>query len=319
MAKKYQYIVLLAIVLVGAWYGYSHRELFANLGKVSVLSLILLTFLASVTQWLIGYQFKYLMRIFGVDLDFREWFGLSACNTMFNYYLPARGGIAVRAFYLKKKHDFSYSHYTSLITGAYAISFVLSAGAGLGLTLLHGLVHGTFHRTLVVIFGSLLLLTVVGAALLSVLLRGRNRLGNERIIRILRSVKEGLALFRENRRSTACYALLHLLAILVTGIRLSVAFYAIGIDARPMQVLIISALVSFSMFLSLTPGNLGIREGVVSFAAYLFGISAARATLAAFVDRGMMVIVAFSFGLVFSRILLSDMSSWRKRATDTPR
>jgi uncharacterized membrane protein YbhN (UPF0104 family) len=78
--------------------------------------------------------------------------------------------------------------------------------------------------------------------------------------------------------------------------------------------LIIPSLTTFSLMLPLTPANLGIREGIISGCAYWFGLPADQALLAALIGRGVAVIMTFLFGLVFSRILLSDV----KLAKDKP-
>lgn len=69
----------------------------------------------------------------------------------------------------------------------------------------------------------------------------------------------------------------------------------------------------FFLMLPLTPANLGIREGIISGCAYWFGLPADQALLAALIDRGAAVIMTFLFGLIFSRILLSDMKTAKER------
>ena len=198
-SKKYKHFILLALAGIALWYGYTHKELFLNLKKISAFSLIALILLVFVSQILNGCMFKYLMRIFKTNLGFREWFGLSVCNTMFNYYLPARGGIVVRAYYLKKKYGFSYSHYTSLIVGSYIIIFMLSAGMGLVLTMLCKLMYGMLYGKLAAIFSGLLFLTITGTLLLMLFLKLGKRFKNERFNNILEIVKEGLVFFQKNR------------------------------------------------------------------------------------------------------------------------
>jgi uncharacterized protein (TIRG00374 family) len=254
------------------------------------------------------------MKMFAIDMDFREWFGLSACNSMFNYYLPAQGGLAVRAYYLKKKYAFAYSHYTSLLAGSQIISFLLSAAVGLGLTLLYKPIHGIWHGKFVVSFASLLALTVIGTFFLWVLLKLGRTFNNARLNNILRLFKEGLGLFLQNKKLIAAFCVFHILGVFAIGARLFVCFSAIGVDVVPLQMLIISSLTTFSLMLPLTPANLGIREGIISGCAYWFGLPADQALLAALIDRGAAIIMTFLFGLIFSRVLLSDL----KIAKETP-
>jgi uncharacterized protein (TIRG00374 family) len=307
MNKKYQYLVLLILVMISVWYGFSHQELFSNLSKISFVSLIGLAFVVFVFQLLLGYQFKILMKMFEIDMDFHKWFGLAVCNTMFNYYLPARGGIAVRAYYLKKKYAFTYSHYMSMIAGSQIISFLLSAGLGLGSALLYRPIHGIWLGKFIVLFVFLLGAIVIGTVVLLVLLKLGKTFNNALLNNILRLFEEGLNLFGKNRKLIAVFCFFYMLGIFVVGARLFICFSAIGVDVTPLQMLIIPSLTTFSLMLPLTPANLGVREGIISGCAYWFGLPADQALLAAVIDRGAAVIMTFLFGLIFSRILLAGM------------
>jgi uncharacterized protein (TIRG00374 family) len=215
--------------------------------------------------------------------------------------------MAVRAYYLKKKYNFGYSRYTSLMAGSYIIIFVLSAGMGLGLSLLYIPVHRILHIKLVAIFIGLLLSTLFGTFLLFFIIRLRKRFKRTKINSILEIMKNGYLSFKENMRLIIIFSVFHLLTIFVTGARLFVSFSAIDLKVSFLQILIIASLTLFALPLSLTPANLGIKEGIISFSALLFGIAADEAMLAALIDRGVEIVLTFFFGLIFSRILLSDM------------
>jgi len=220
--KKYQYIVLFILGMVAVWYASTRGELFQNLKRVSALSLVLLFAFVFVTHLVTGYRFKLLMQVFSIRLDFKEWYGVSVCNVMFNYYLPARGGLAVRAYYLKKKYAFAYSHYTSLVAGSQIISFFLSAVAGLGFTLLFRAAHGIWLSKFMAVFASLLGVTAVGTLVLLVLLKLGKTFDNARFNNILRLFREGLSLFGKNKKLVAAFCVFHILGIVAVGARLFV-------------------------------------------------------------------------------------------------
>lgn len=307
MRKTYQYVILLILVLTASWYALSHKELFMHLKTISIFNIIGLSLVVFMTHVLLGCQFKCLLKMFGIGMNFGEWFGLSVCNSMFNYYLPAKGGLAIRAYYLKKKHAFTYSHYTSLTVGSQIISFFLSAAAGLVFALLFKPIHGKWHVKFVVLFAALLLMTVIGTAVLLFLLKLGKTFKNSRFNNILTLFSEGLGLFGRRKRLVVVFSLLHILRLFSVGARLFICFSAIGVDVEPLQMLIIPSLTTFSLMLPLTPANLGIREGIISGCAYWFGLPADQALLAALVDRAAAIIITFTLGLVFSRILLSDV------------
>ena len=68
-----------------------------------------------------------------------------------------------------------------------------------------------------------------------------------------------------------------------------------NIDAA--EVVRIGSLVSMCFIIAITPGNLGVKEGVTAFAAALVGVPAAVALLAALVDRAVALVVTFGVGV----------------------
>jgi uncharacterized protein (TIRG00374 family) len=226
---------------------------------------------------------------------------------MFNYYLPARGGLVVRAYYLKQKYNFPFSHYASLLTATYIIAFFLSGTVGILSTILYKFFHGILLKKLLLIFIFLLFCTFVLALLTLLFAKLRITLKHERINNIFQLIQQGFVYFFENWQVVIYFSMLHILFLCISAARLYVAFSAIGIEVVSLQMLIIVSLVNFTLLLTLTPGNLGIREGVISFCAYLYGIPPDIAILAALIDRAADMVMTFLFGLSYSRILLSDI------------
>jgi len=306
MNKKSQNLILIAFAIVGLYYGYIHRDLFENLRKITPYNLIALIVASIIFQLINGYKFKFLMSVFNVKLPLKEWLGLSICNTMFNYYLPARGGIAIRAYYLKRKYRFSYSYYSSLIAGSFAIVFLVSGFVGLGATIYYGYFHQIVHVELIMIFLVLIVLTATCLIVLSLFFNIGKAIKYRRIYKILEMIKEGLLYFRNDRKSVILYSFLHVATIFIFSLRLLVCFYTVDIDVLASQMVIIASLTTFSMIISVTPSNLGIQEGIISFSAHLLGISLDSAIIAALIDRGVSIALTFLLGMYFSRILLGD-------------
>jgi len=305
--KKVQRILLAAILIGALVYGWAHKELFFSLRNISashVFALILLTFLSELQN---GYKFRLLMKMFNVNLDFRAWYGLSVCNAMLNCYLPAKGGLAARAYYLKRRYQFGYSQYASLAAGSCIIAFPVSAGTGLAVVILYAVTGHVFYRTLAVVFGSLLLLTTLGVFVVLLLCnRGKMPQGG-RFSQVIYRVMQGLSLFPANKRLVFWHSVLHITGILTWAARLLVAFSAVGIPVIFSDMVMTSSLGTFALLLPLTPASLGVSEGIVGASAHLYGIPADTAVLAALVDRAVATTITLLLGLVFSRILVSDL------------
>ena len=61
------------------------------------------------------------------------------------------------------------------------------------------------------------------------------------------------------------------------------------------------------MVFSITPGNIGIKEGIIGLLSSMVGVNMPEAIFAATIDRVIAIIVTFVFGLYYSKILLSDL------------
>jgi len=304
MKKRYQYCILSIIVILFAWYSFTHKELFYKLKDVSVYNIAIIAVAILLFFLTIAYRFKYLLMIFSLRLPFKEWFGLSICNTMFNYYLPVRAGAVIRAYYLRKKYNFDYSYFASLFAGSNIIAFFLSAAVGLLLTLVYKFFYGVIIWKLFFIFFSLLILTFLILVFFLIFLKIGKNFESQRLNKFLNNIEKGLKFFLKNKKIIVISSIFHLLSIFIGGLRLFLCFSAIGVDVSFLQMFIMYSLVAFSMVFSLAPANLGIKEGVTLFSASLFGISINKAILAALLDRGVAMVLTFLLGLIFSRILL---------------
>ncbi|EDN67579.1 conserved hypothetical protein, membrane [Beggiatoa sp. PS] len=103
--------------------------------------------------------------------------------------------------------------------------------------------------------------------------------------------------------------MLVIVLVFLWGLRLYVCFMALGSPIHFYQIMIIQTFVGLSFVISITPGNLGIKEGITVFGASLFGISPTTALLASLVDRAVTMLVVFAVGLVFTHILIRKIQS----------
>ncbi|MBM3284967.1 MAG: hypothetical protein FJY81_03770, partial [Candidatus Aminicenantes bacterium] len=95
--------------------------------------------------------------------------------------------------------------------------------------------------------------------------------------------------------------------LLIMAVRLFLCFRFLNIPVGFMEALIIRSLTEFSFLVSLVPGNLGLKEGLIVFSSSLLNISSEQAILAALLDRVVAMIAIFGPGFVFSRILLERL------------
>jgi uncharacterized protein (TIRG00374 family) len=279
-----------------------------SLWQIAWYDLVGLILLSMLIMLILGVQFKYLILIFGLNLPFREWLGLTAINTMCNYYLPARGGLIVRGAYLKRQYNFPFSRYTSLVMVSQLL--MLGVAAILGIIFLVNSMDIFAKNTLLLLglYGSVLIITALIYQIMPILAMQSARF--TKLKPFLQQFTEGLKSWQQHRFFASVYfSLLMAILIFLWGLRLYVCFIALGEPVNFGQIMIIQTLISLSFVISVTPGNLGVKEGLTAFSANFVGISPTTALLASLVDRAVAVLVVFSMGLIFSHILIRKLKT----------
>lgn len=303
------FIVVLAAGLVYLFFAGPPLHSFLQLTILEILMLLTVSFLGYLV---LGLGFRSIVRVFGIGLAFQEWFGLTVCYSMFNYYLPVRGGLVVRAFYLKKKYGLSYAHYAALTAGSVFLLLATAASAGLVVVLAVAAASGRLFVSLAAALFIVLLGMLISGLITRLLLGLKVHEKFARLRQFLLNLREGLSLFSERKKHALDFCLLSLLLLLVMTARLYLCFLALGFNAQFWAALLIMVITHFSFLITVIPGNLGIKEGVIVFSAGLFGIPAEQALAAAVLDRAVSMVVIFGFGFVFSKALLDRMgaTSW---------
>lgn len=305
MKNKVGNVIFFIIIAGSLLFLYLKRSSLGNIRNISLPELLILLFLSLAAILTYAFGYKHLIRIFDIKLKFREWFGLTVCNAMFNYYMPAKGGIVVRAFYLNKQHGLRYSHYAALSAVSYVLSLCLFFGTGFLALMADYLITGVYIREFAIIF----LLIPAGAGLFLGGLRLvfkylRIRIRPGRVASLILQIREGLSLARTRKRPVACFSIFVCLYLLIMAVRLFLCFHFLDADIGFSRALMIRSLTQFSFLLSILPGNLGLKEGIIVYASGLMQIAPEQAVLAALLDRAVGMIITFGFGTFFSHRLI---------------
>jgi len=302
--RTFLYILTLFGVCV---FLYLKRDDIHYLVEIHYTKLLLLFAAGLITVIFNAFLFKNTISIFDLNLPFKEWFGLTITNTMYNYLLPARGGIALRALYMKNNYRFSYSQYISLTAGTYIISLFTAAFFATALSIIIFLIQKANNIAFLYISFSLL---IVISGLLFVLYHfNPQRIAEKnKIFKFLKNIAIGLKQFKEKRNKVFKIMLIQMGLILAMSLRLFIAYMAIDIlSVNFTKLVFINSLVAFSMVFSITPGNIGIKEGIIGLSYTLLDISFDQAILGALLDRLVTIIIVFVLGLVFSNFLIREI------------
>lgn len=275
------------------------REALLGLDRSAAVAIFVLSVLSLVLR---GLQFRAVALPFDVRLGRAEATGLSALHTLSNY-LPARGGILVRGVYLNRVHSMDPLDYTAM-TGLWFAGNALSAtvlGAASALTLPSPTSWQALAFFAIV---SMLLVLAVGIGA-----RTTSAVSLTRASRWLRRLSSGLRKWRSRGRWRISFAASGLGLLLVAALRFSVAASALGYSISLVEALIIQAVLSLSLIVSVTPGNVGVREALAFGLGLALRLDPAAALAAAVIERAVGLLVA-----VLGSILLGQGVMRRRQA-----
>jgi uncharacterized protein (TIRG00374 family) len=295
--NKISLAVIILIIGLFALFLKDRWDSFHVLKRLSFGDVSLLAFLAVLFKLALGFNFKILVSFFNIHLRTFEWFGLTCIAAMTNYLLPGKAGTAAQAVYLKKKFNFRYTNFLSSVTGFYSAAFLVNAVIGtlLSLRLLsEGLPAGKFGF---LFFLCVSLVTVFLIFAIFNFPRLSAKAG------LLRDFFEGFRNFHDKPAEATGLVLSQVIVVAAIGLRLLAAFRVLGVEIDLVSSIIVALITSFSIFINLTPGALGIKEALLTFSATLLGVSPSEAVMVAMLDRVVDVIVSFAFGYAFALYL----------------
>ncbi len=313
MKRLWPTLLTLVLLLGMGAYVATQGDLISALAGVSPAQiglLLVLAFGALVAQ---AKQFQTALTVSNIEIGTVEATGLTAVNTMANYYLPVRGGTVVRAGYMVSVHGMSVSSYVVLTMVTVVTGLVVATTAGLAATVLLN-VDDSGLGVLVPFLGALLLVgAVVGVSFVG----SRSITGSSRLSRIVASLTSAAAVWRTNPVAGLRLVMWTVVVLMVQVARLFVAFSSVGADVGVIEMVLIGSLVSMSFVVSITPGNLGIKEGVTALAGALVGVTSGVALLGSLVDRGAALVVTFAVGAVSIGPLIRRASAEGHKADES--
>ncbi len=249
-----------------------------------------------------GFFIKFILEPFKKLIATAEAFYVSVISSIGNFFAPAGTGFGIRAVYLKKKHGLAYSEFISTLSGNYVLVFLVSSFAGL-VSLLALKQH--FGAQWLVLF--VLFLGMFAGTLLISLFRfqlpeattpkySQANFLSRNIYRVV----NGWGKIASNKE-----LMLKLLGLTLVNLTLTVIIYwaiihSIGLSIGPAALLLFSVLGSLSIFVNITPANLGIKEAIYIFSASILGFSVGEMVLIVLLDRGVQFAVLLALWMYIS-------------------
>lgn len=293
LLKYLKIVITIAVLGFFVYYFINNKEDLLKVLSVPILPLVGIMISYSIVFYLNGVFIKVILQTFKKKISLIEAFYVSVISSLGNYFLPMRGGAVIRSVYLKKNFEFPYEYFVSTLYGYYIIVFLVNAFVGLISLVVISIKYNVTSIPLYLFFGGLfvamLVLSFVKFPVKKI--KGSKNKVLDKVLSVIKNILEGWNMIVENKRLLISLIVITLVA-LVAGIALFYfEFRALSIDASIMNVILYNCLSGVSLLVSITPGSLGIREGIFSITSDILGISNEQIMQLALLDRGVSVIV----------------------------
>jgi uncharacterized membrane protein YbhN (UPF0104 family) len=242
----------------------------------AIIGVTALMFVAHVQRTL---EFTYMLRQLGVREPFMEGFWLTAAGYLLNH-LPLNAGLVMRAALLKQDHALPYTSYLALTAVNALVNVAVGALIGLGVTAAGGW-EGQRAGWALAAFGA------ISAAAIALICMPRSLAprGDGFLASRSRVLLAGVASIRGNGLGLLLLAFLALTRLAGAGARLWICFGALGGSISWLGAALLGwASVLFTL-VNVTPGNLGLREMVLSLFAGELGSTHTLGMAAASIER----------------------------------
>lgn len=277
MKRKLKLLLAIAILAttVGLFihYAATHPDVIRKVGDLSPSMLALLLVFYAMWFAAISIVLFISLRMYNKPISKQENLLLNAYSSLVNFFGPGQSGPAFRGLYLKKRHNFSLKHYiftTLLYYGFYAVlsAFLLCVGSR------------PWWQTAI-----LMVLAAIASVVIIKWYAKRS------------SLKDQPGVNPKNMAFMFGAVILQMIA--QVGI-FYVELHNVSPGVSFSQVLTYTGAANFALFVSLTPGAIGIREAFLVFSQNLHHISNSAIVAANIIDRAAYLVV---LGIMFIAVI----------------
>lgn len=294
--RKLLPVLVTVVILVGfGYYLYVNIDQYLHLLSVSPGSILELLGLSLAMTLLNSIQNTYVYRGLGIaNFSHRDSYLITSASTLINQ-LPIPGGIISRAYYLKRKHNLSYTKFTSSTLALFFCFMSVSGLIGICALLFISYTAGIRPQPVLLIsfagmMGSILIFWV---PLHKLPLPSRLRAG------FLQAI-EGWQTIGKNPNLLFIMITLQIMMVIFLSLRYLIAFRMLSQNVSLGQTLLFAGATVLTQLVSIAPGGLGVREAIVAAVASIIGFDPVVSVVAVSLDRLVMTTIIVLTGWVSS-------------------
>jgi uncharacterized membrane protein YbhN (UPF0104 family) len=287
------YAIFALIVGVVGIFIWQNKALLADLRNVhpAIWLAVLLAYFGSLV--LRGFSFDIQARAFSVRIPLTHSLALTSAGMLGNYALPGNTSILLRSIYLKRTSGLEYSRFVPLALAAFVFSTGLyGVVAGIAAWSL-GPVQSTSYNTVLLLFSG------GGVALMIFLLLPLPYERLPKVGRIAALALEGWRRLLASPKLLGAWFAIEFFRAICEVIFFYLTVRMLGVDISIVQALIITLAKECSIFIRLTPGSIGVAEGVQAFFAVAFGLNPTIVVLAGLLGRVIELVELLVVAIIF--------------------
>lgn len=286
-------LTTLIILAVFAVYFFTNSAKFRPLLSVEPVPLLIIALADIAIIFVNGLFTKFILQPFKKHIPLLESFYVSLISTVGNFFAPVGAGFGFRAVYLKRKFNLPYSQYISTLSGNYIIVFLVNSFFGLLSLFLLRARHDSQYGVLVAVFGGIFMVSLT-LSLIQIPFRTAEGVRYKflrSLVRNLVRVTEGWNYIVSRRRLMARLVGLTIINLLLTMLITWLIIHALHFNIALAPLVLFSVLGSLSLFINITPANLGVKEAIYLFSSHVLGFSVSQILSIALIDRGVMFVI----------------------------
>lgn len=300
-------MIAVFMILTSAYIFKKNYHLIASNLRTNVLYFILIMLAYIAGRIIDGVRLKVMASAFGLKLTRKEWVGLAFVVPYYNLLLP-KGGTVANAAYFNFKHNFKFEKFASLSSGGLIMTLLVNSFFGILSVFFYALMH---HEPVNLWF-LMIFIPFLVVALILLFVKPIKLLKKNKILAKINDFLDGW------KKLSCCKDILFKLlflqvCLLITfALRYYCSFFLLGIHVSYLNVLALSSVTYISNLIGITPGNLGLRELVVSFTTKLIGQSIKIGALVSIIDRSTITIITCIFGFYYHLHLMKSLDEIKK-------
>lgn len=297
--KKVISNIVIALFFIWIFYFvYQYREDFYKISSISfsyLLPALLLAFCSYVGN---GNFLRLMLQKYTITISLQESTAIALLTTFFNTIMPMQSGAALRAVYLKKRHNFNY---TSFFVTLYAIYVIVLFNVSCIGIVVSALIYVKYTIISYFVCGLLILGFLVLGTIFIVPVNIPNQ--NRRLFQLFKKTIDSWNQIRKDKKFVLQLQSLQLINFTIRTLLMYLVFLSMGLSLPIEKVIYFQIITSIMSFINITPGAIGIQETLFLLVGKLFSIKTADILIMSLLLRSVSLAVNFTCAPFASYIL----------------